>query len=405
MKKALVLAGGIPQIRLIEELQSRGYYVILADYGKMPVARPYADKFFCKSTLDIEAMRNIAITEQVDLITTCCTDQALAVVSLLSQELGIPCYVDANIGKAVTNKRYMKKRFVEWGIPTADYCIVSEEKSEIQMKYPLIVKPVDSNSSKGVTKARSEAELYSAVQIAREESRTNAAIVEEFIEGFEVSVDAFVVNRIADVLCLSLTEKIRSVDKFIINRGIYPAPLTIEQENKIRSVVQKIADAFSMDNGPMLVQLLIKGEDIYVIEFSARTGGCIKYNMIQLATGVDVIKAMLDITEGKQISLEYTKSEKVIINEFLYVHEGVFSHLEGVEECKNRGWVQEVFALKSKGTVVGNVASSGDRVAALTYVADSMEIYRTMRKKALEHLKVMDVNGKNLIRYDLLGDE
>lgn len=404
MKKALVLAGGIPQIKLIQELHNRGCYVILADYGNLPIAKPYADKFYRESTLDIEAMRNIARTEQVDLITTCCTDQALAVVSLLSQELGLPCYVDADTGKAVTNKQYMKSRFVERGIPTAKYCIISEAEPEIQIKYPLIVKPVDCNSSKGVTKVSLETELYAAIRKAKKESRTDTAIVEEFIEGFEVSVDAFVTNKTAAVLCMSLTEKIKSEDKFIINRGIYPAPLTIEQENKIELVVQKIAEAFSIDNGPMLVQLLVKGEDIYVIEFSARTGGCIKYHMIELATGIDVIKAMLDVTEKKPVSLEYKKSEKVVVNEFLYAHEGMFSHLEGAEECKNRGWVQEVFALKTKGSLVANPASSGDRVAALTFVADSMEAYRVMREKALDHLKILNENGKNMIRYDLLGD-
>lgn len=404
MKKALVLAGGVPQIRLIQDLQSRGYYVILADYNKLPVASPYADKFLQESTLNVDAMRHIAISEQVDLVTTCCTDQALAVASLLSQELGLPCYVDGNTGKTVTNKQYMKSRFAEWNIPTADFCIVSETEPEIKMEYPLIVKPVDCNSSKGVTKVNSKAELYAAVRIAREMSRTNTAIVERYIDGFEVSIDAFVINREAKILCRSLTEKIKSEDKFIINRGIYPAPITKELEDEIDLVVEKIVEAFSIDNGPLLVQLLVKEEDIYVIEFSARTGGCIKYHMIELASGVDVIKAMLDVTEGKRVNLPYRKSKKSVVNEFLYANNGVLSHLEGVEECKHQGWVEEVFALKAKGAVVKNPTCSGDRVAALTYVADSMEEYRKMREKTMKHLKVMDENGRNLIRYDLLGD-
>ena len=90
MKKALVLAGGLPQIELIKELQQRGYYVILADYYENPIARDYADRFYQKSTLDIEAMRTIATTEKVDMIITCCTDQALAVVSKLAEELDLP---------------------------------------------------------------------------------------------------------------------------------------------------------------------------------------------------------------------------------------------------------------------------------------------------------------------------
>ena len=65
MKKALVLAGGIPQIELIKELKRRGYFTILADYYENPVAKPYADKFYQESTLDLEMIEKIAVEEKV----------------------------------------------------------------------------------------------------------------------------------------------------------------------------------------------------------------------------------------------------------------------------------------------------------------------------------------------------
>ena len=92
-KAALVLAGGLPQIRLIKELQNRSYYVILADYTEHPIAEPFADKFYRESTLDVEAIRKIAVKEQVEMIITCCTDQALETAARLSGELDLPCYI------------------------------------------------------------------------------------------------------------------------------------------------------------------------------------------------------------------------------------------------------------------------------------------------------------------------
>ena len=92
--KALILAGGDPQIRLIEELKQRGYYTILADYTEHPVAEVYADKFYRESTLDIEKIKEIAISEKVDIVITCCTDQALNTVSVISEELNLPCYIN-----------------------------------------------------------------------------------------------------------------------------------------------------------------------------------------------------------------------------------------------------------------------------------------------------------------------
>lgn len=407
MKKALVLAGGIPQIKLIKELKHRGYYVILADYTKKPVAEEYADKFYCKSTLDVEAMRNIAQTEKVDLIITCCTDQALATVSLLSEELGLPCYVDANIGMTVTNKQYMKKRFQEYQIPTADFCVIHSGEEEIDLNYPLVVKPVDCNSSKGVAKVYSDETLRKTLESALQLSRSHSAIVETYIEGQEVSVDVFVKNGRVQILCQSFTEKIKSDEIFVINRGIYPAILSGEVEKQIQSVAQMIADAFGIVQGPMLIQLLVKDDKIYVIEFSARTGGCIKYNMIELASGVDVIKLMVDATEGKQTEVTIQKSDKLVINEFVYASNGVFSHMVGVDECKRNGWIRDAFVLKTKGTVLGDVKSSGDRIAALTYIADNVEDYRNKHNRVCEHIKIIDCEGNNITRYDLLeiGDK
>ena len=55
--KALVLAGGFPQIALIKELKSRSVTVALADWNENPVARPYADIFYHVSTLDVDAIK------------------------------------------------------------------------------------------------------------------------------------------------------------------------------------------------------------------------------------------------------------------------------------------------------------------------------------------------------------
>ena len=87
--KALVLAGGFPQIALIKELKSRGYETVLADYYAEPVAKPYADKFYQVSTLDIEAITKVARDEQVDFLITACTDQALLTVAKVSEDLGL----------------------------------------------------------------------------------------------------------------------------------------------------------------------------------------------------------------------------------------------------------------------------------------------------------------------------
>lgn len=400
--KALILAGGDSQIRLIEELKRRGYYTILADYTEHPVAEMFADKFYRESTLDIEAIRDIAVSEKVDIIITCCTDQALNTVSVIAEELNLPCYINKKNGLAVTNKQYMKQIFVKNDIPTAPFQIVQQPEQCSIREFPMVVKPVDCNSSKSVLKVFNENELYHAIKDAVGISRTGNAIVESFIEGKEISVDLFVQNGKANVLCTSFSDKIQDSHKFVIYKGQYPAGISPVVLKKIEIASQKIVDAFELINCPMLMQVLTKDDDIFVVEFSARTGGCVKYRMIELASGVDIIKATVDLFDGKTPNIHIHMSDKHIVDEFIYCKKGEFDHLSGADECVAEGLLKEVHLLKTRGSQLESVNSSGDRIAAIIYQADSYDDYIQKHNAVIKRLKVIDKDGNDIMRHDLL---
>ena len=200
--KILVLAGGADQIALIQELKSRGHEVVLLDYFENPPAKPYADKHIVASTLDVEAVEKYAKEENVSLICTACTDQALLSVSYVSERLGLPCYIDYQTGLNVTNKSYMKKVLTDNKIPTARFSIVDKPDEE-KIKgfiFPLVVKPVDCNSSKGVKKVESIEEYRQYITEAIQYSRSNTAIVEEYKEGKEISADYYIEKGVAKLL-------------------------------------------------------------------------------------------------------------------------------------------------------------------------------------------------------------
>lgn len=400
--RALVLAGGIPQIDLLRELKARGYFTILADYTENPVAEPYADKFYRKSTLDMEAIREIALEEKINIIITCCTDQALNTVSKIASDLGLPCYINEMTGMAVTNKQYMKRIFMDHNIPTAKFQIVDTPEQCVVEKFPVVVKPVDCNSSKGVAKVFNDSQLQEAIANAIAYSRTNSSVVEDFIEGKEVSVDIFVQNGKAAILCTSISEKIKDDHKFVIYKGQYPADISDLVYSKIKDAAQRIADAFQLKNCPMLMQVLVNGNDIYVLEFSARTGGCIKYRLIELASGVNIIKATVDLFESKTPVIHPVMSDKYIVDEFIYCKKGVFDHVTGMESCISEGLLHEAYVLKTKGAKFDSINSSGDRIAAIVYVADSYEDYVQKHNEVIKRIKVIDSLGNDMMRHDLL---
>lgn len=406
--KALVLAGGFPQIALLKELKKRDIATVLADYYAEPVAKPYADKFYQVSTLDVKAITELAQRECVDFLITACTDQALLTVAQVSEKLGLPCYVNYQTALNVTNKEYMKKVFMENHVPTAQYMItgtVLTEKPE-NMQYPLIVKPVDCNSSKGVKKVMNSSELQEALVNAIQYSRTDTAIVEEFIEGPELSVDVYVENGIAHVLSVSNSDKIADADKFVIFRTRYPAMgMTDELMTLIEDTAQKIADSFELKDSPMLIQMITNGKRVAVLEFSARTGGGVKYLLIKKVSGFDVISAVVDLTLGKKPHVEPACPEnKYISNEFIYCKPGTFDSLDGFDELKADGTISDYYVFKWRGATFDKVENSGDRVGGFTIQADTEAEMRTKHQMAGEKLHVLDAKGNDIMRHDLLTD-
>ena len=403
--KALVLAGGFPQIELLNQLRSRGIETVLADYYEAPVAKPYADIFYRVSTLDIPAITEVAKKEKVDFLITCCTDQALLTVAKVSEELGLPCYIDHQTGLNVTNKQYMKKVFNAHNIPTAKHVIMASynESQLAGLEFPLIVKPVDCNSSKGVKRVENTVELKEAVETAIRYSRTDTAIVEEFIDGEELSADIYVEDGIAHLLSVSTLDKIADNDKFVIFRGRYSSEKVAAVHDLVRGIAQQIADAFGLKNSPMLIQMITDGKRAAVLEFSARTGGGVKFMLIKKASGFDVISAVIDLTLGNKPHVDkVTPENKFIANEFIYCKPGIFDHLENFEELKEQGIISEYCLFKWKGAEFDTIENSGDRVGGFTVQADTMEELRQKHAKAVAELKVIASDGSDMMRRDLL---
>ena len=405
--KALVVAGGLAQIELIKQLKERGITTVLIDGNANALAKPYADKFYQMAIFDIEAVKDLAVEEKVDFLITCCADQVLLVVAQVSEMLGLPCYIDYQTGQNVSDKKYMKKIFHENNIPTSRHVEMTELDWERikELQYPLVVKPVDAYSSRGVRKAQNPEELELYFGEAAQISRAGGVIVEEFVSGTEISVDVYVEDGVAKVLCVSNSEKIADADRFIIFRGRYPVAASPEIMEQIRVVAQQIADAFQLKDAPMLIQMINTGERVSVLEFCARTGGNMKYLLIKRSCGFDVIKAVIDLAVGEKPHVELREPEsKYIVNDFIYCKPGVFDRFEGVEEMLEQGMITDFRPLRPRGFQVFGVRSSSDRIAGFTVQADTLEEFNRKHRAAVENLKVLDVDGNDIMRRDLLPD-
>ena len=401
--RILVLAGGADQIALIKELKLRGHEVVLLDYFENPPAKPYADKHIVASTLDVEAVERYAKEENVSLICTACTDQALLTVSYVSEQLGLPCYIDYQTGLNVTNKSYMKKVLTENAIPTARFSIVDKpDEKEIEgFNLPLVVKPVDCNSSKGVKRVETIEDYNRFISEAIQYSRSKTAIVEEYKEGKEISADFYIEKGTAKLLSATSSLKIKNRQSFTILCSEYPA-LNRKQEVIITKIAQDIAKTFKLDNTPLLVQMIINNEEVNVIEFSARMGGGSKYKLIEVLSGVNIMSKYVDRILGGYPEVKPSKQVNYCKMVYIYCHPGIFNHMEGLDKMKEERMIDEYFLYKTKGMEIYKAETSGDRPAGYLCSASTADELMKKIKYVDSHIKAVSNTGEDMMIHGLL---
>lgn len=405
--KALVLAGGLPQIELLNQLKSRGIETVLADGSDHCVAKEYADKFFQISIFDVESVKRLALDEKVDFLITVCADQVLLIVAQVSEMLGLPCYIDYETAQNVSDKLKMKRIFRENEIPTSRYAEMTTYDSDLvrDFQYPLVVKPIDAYSSRGVRKAQNERELKVFCEEAAEISRTGGVIVEEYCAGEEISVDAFVINGKAKILCVSNSDKILDDGRFVIFRGKYPVSASPAVMKQIEEIAQQITDAFGLINAPLLIQMINDGKHVSVLEFCARTGGNTKYLLIKYSCGVDVISAAIDLSIGVTPSIEPCDTGNAyVVNDFIYCKPGIFDRLVGFDELQKQGVINEYHAIRGRGHRAMGVCSSSDRIATYNVVAASKDEFNAKLARIVGETRIEDPNGIDIMRHDLLPE-
>lgn len=407
--KILVLAGGFDQIALINELKNRNHDVILADYFPNPPAKKYAHKHYQVSTLDEDAIFNLAKKENVDLLTTACTDQALLTVAKVSEKLNLPCYISYETALNVTNKEYMKKVFYDNSIPTSKYFIIKSindlENIFSQMSFPAVVKPCDCNSSKGVIKVKNTQDAYKAIEDALNLSRSSTAIIEEFKEGIELSVDVWIDQEDAKMLSASTTSKIKNnKDSFTIYQSKYPVEISDVAKNKIQDIARKISRSFNLMNCPMLIQLIVNGDEVNVIEFSARMGGGTKYQLIEEMSGINIMQVYVNRVLGDihQI-INPSPSKKLIELNYVYATNGIYQNIINFDTAKETNLIKNYFVYKESGSVIEKATTSSDRIAGFLLEADTPEELLNKRKKAVQLLDVLDKNGHSMMIKDIYG--
>ncbi len=246
--------------------------------------------------LILEECRRIGI----DGIVSIASDLAMETVNYVAEEMGLPGNTTAAT-KISTNKHWMRKAFEENGDPSPRSMLVDAKTdfNSIDMEFPLIVKPTDRSGSRGVHKVYDRRKLRDAIIRAREYSFEDKAVVEEFVEGDEYSIEY--ISFRGQHWFLAATQKITTGAPYFIETGHrQPAPLSEEMLNRVKAISEHALDTLGLENGAAHIELKIDGDRINIIEIGGRMGGdFIGSDLVKLSTGYDFVKGVIKVALGE----------------------------------------------------------------------------------------------------------
>lgn len=398
MKKAIVLGGTVPHIALIEKLKIRGYHVVLIDYLNNPPAKNYANEFIQESTLEQEKVLEIARNICAQLVISTCVDQANATACYVAEQLGLPHPYSYDTALNVTQKHRMKEIMKRSGIPTSDFIVLEDDSNvfRLPINFPVVVKPVDCNSSKGVHRADNLLELNEYIKEAFSLSRERKVVVEEFVSGKEVQIDCCVTgNKMKIVMTREKTKLCGSSDAVLQSTGsLVPAQISEEAIWKLKKAANMIVKCYKLENTPFFIQAIVDGDSVNILEFAPRVGGGLSYRLIEIATGFDVVNAAIDSFEEKQIQLYCYEVDGYYATNLIYVEPSVFGHFHGVNKALEKGLIEEFLCFKSLGTEIGRELVSGNRAGAYILKGSSITEIENNKQLVNDIIHAVDCDGK-----------
>ena len=261
MKRLLVIGASDFQLPAILTAKEMGLLVAVADMNPHAVGVPYADKFYNVSTIDAEGICASAKDFKADGVVTLCTDMPMRALAYTCETLGL-IGPSRETAVTATDKGVMIRAFEEHNVQHPSYVVIPSGEDfslyESMISYPAITKPTDNSGSRGIMLVQSKAELESALQYSSTNGRNGSVIVEEYMQGPEVSVEVMVVEGVPHVL--QVTDKLTTGAPHFVEIGhSEPSRLPQKALEAIKDLARRAALAVGIVNGPAHAEIIFTG--------------------------------------------------------------------------------------------------------------------------------------------------
>ncbi|HSV96367.1 MAG TPA: alpha-hydroxy-acid oxidizing protein [Spirochaetota bacterium] len=395
MKKTImIIGGGLLQTPAVQAAKKLGHQVIVTDYNPNALGMKYADIPIVMSTRDIEGSVRVAKTQNeitpIHAVLTVGTDASMTVAAV-ANALGLPG-IKFDDAEASTNKLKMRMRFTAHNVPCPKFLPVwslSDAKKACKiLAFPLVLKPTDNMGARGVMRIDNLTQIAEAFKFAKAASPSGELIIEEFMDGPELSIDAVVYN--GEITITGVADRIIEWPPYFVETGhTMPSQLPEDIQQAACQVMRKGILAIGIDNGCAKGDIKLTRHGPMICELAARlSGGFMSAYTYPLATGVDLIRAAIEIALGQEPGNLEPLHHRVSIERAIITRPGIVRRASGIEDALKIAGIAEIFINVKPGDRVVEPRSNVEKSGHIIAVADTLAEAEEAVKRCLEVLSI-----------------
>ncbi|MCW7489709.1 alpha-hydroxy-acid oxidizing protein [Leptospira meyeri] len=409
-KTILIIGGGLLQVPIIQTAKTMRLHTVVADMNPSSIGFQIADEAIVMSTKDVEGMvresKKFVQNTQIHGVITAGTDASMTVAAVASalQLPGIR-FVDA---EAASNKVKMRQRLKEFGMPIPRFAAVwslQDAKDALDsLTFPLVMKPADNMGARGVIKVNHKDDLTNAFRHAKRFCPTGELILEEYMEGPELSVDALAFQ--GQIRMTGIADRIIEREPYFIEVGHnMPSAMPKEVLDEVERVMAGGMRALGIHLGAGKGDIKVTKEGVKIGEIAARlSGGFMSAFTYPLSTGVNLNRAALLISLGETPDNLDPVISRVSIERSLLSKPGKLVSIGGVEETKKIDGVSEVFIQSKPGDIIKEPTNNIDKSGHVIIVADNLKEANLVFEKVKATIR-FEVDEQFSITEKEIGDQ
>jgi formate-dependent phosphoribosylglycinamide formyltransferase (GAR transformylase) len=285
MKRALLVGSSFSAAPIFFLLKKRGLHVSVCGSLRTDPCHQYADASFYIDYSDREALLRLVESEKFDYVVPTCNDYSYMSCAWFAERLGYPGFDNYDVAAIIHTKNEFRRitQQYEMPAPRANRQQANQPIDASGLKYPLLVKPIDSFSGRGVTKVLDASGLDAAVDAARQASRSGEIVLEEFVDGALHSHSAFVHNR--EIVADFFVDEFCTVYPYQVDCSNHPSRLTTAMQSAVRATIAQLVKDLDLQDGLLHTQFIANSEQYWIIECMRRCPGDLYGSLIERSTG------------------------------------------------------------------------------------------------------------------------